>query len=62
MFNKKGDVAYLIGELDGSITVLGYNNGNMRELQRVQTSLPRQREVPTFIYRPTANSSTLHTD
>lgn len=40
-FNKKGDVAYLIGELDGSITVLGYNNGNMRELQRVQASLTK---------------------
>ena len=41
VFNKKGDVAYLIGELDGSITVLGYNNGNMRELQRVQASLTK---------------------
>lgn len=40
-FNKKGNVAYLIGELDGSITVLGYNNGNMRELQRVQASLTK---------------------
>lgn len=38
VFNKKGNVAYLIGELDGSITVLGYNNGNMCELQRVQAS------------------------
>lgn len=37
-FNKKGNVAYLIGELDGSITVLGYNDGNMCELQRVQAS------------------------
>ncbi len=27
VFNSKGNVAYLIGELDGTVTVLGYNKG-----------------------------------
>lgn len=38
VFNDKGTVAYLIGELDGTVTVLGYNDGNLKELQRVQAS------------------------
>lgn len=39
VFNAKGTVAYLIGELDGTVTVLGYNNGTLGELQRLQASL-----------------------
>lgn len=38
VFNDKGTVAYLIGELDGTVAVLGYNDGNLKELQRVQAS------------------------
>lgn len=38
IFNKKGNIVYLIGELDGSITVLAYNDGKLKELQRIQAS------------------------
>ena len=38
VFNQKGTIAYLIGELDGTVTVLGYHNGKLNELQRVQAS------------------------
>lgn len=38
IFNKKGDRAYLIGELDGTVTVLSYSDGNLQELQRVKAS------------------------
>lgn len=41
VFNNKGNIAYLIGELDGSITVLSYDNGKLNELQRVQASLTK---------------------
>ena len=41
VFNSKGNVAYLIGELDGTVTVLGYNKGTLQELQRIQASKTR---------------------
>lgn len=41
VFNNKGDRAYLIGELDGTVTVLGYSGGTLRELQRLQASQTR---------------------
>ncbi len=41
VFNREGDIAYLVGELDGSVTVLAYNDGTLRELQRIQASKTR---------------------
>lgn len=41
VFNSSGTVAYLIGELDGTVAVLGYSGGTLRELQRVQASQTR---------------------
>lgn len=41
VFNGRGNVAYLLGELDGSVTVLGCSGGSLRELQRLQASQTR---------------------
>ncbi len=41
VFNREGSVAYLVGELDGSVTVLAYKEGTLRELQRIQASKTR---------------------
>ncbi len=41
VFNREGSVAYLVGELDGSVTVLAYKDGALRELQRIQASKTR---------------------
>ena len=41
VFNARGDRAYLIGELDGTVTVFGYSNGTLKELQRIQASETR---------------------
>lgn len=41
VFNREGSVAYLVGELDGSVTVLSYKEGTLRELQRIQASKTR---------------------
>ncbi len=41
VFNREGSIAYLVGELDGSVTVLAYNDGVLRELQRIQASKTR---------------------
>lgn len=41
IFNDRGDRIYLMGELDGTVTVLSYADGTLAELQRVQASLTR---------------------
>ena len=41
VFNARGDRAYLIGELDGTVTVLAYSGGSLCELQRIQASETR---------------------
>ena len=41
VFNREGNIAYLVGELDGSVIVLSYKDGALRELQRVQASKTR---------------------
>lgn len=49
VFNANGDRIYLIGELDGSLTVLSYASGAVAEIQRVQAS-----------ETPTAGSADIH--
>lgn len=49
VFNAKGDRVYMLGELDGSLTVLSYKSGLMTEIQRVQAS-----------ETPTAGSADIH--
>ena len=41
VFSGSGDRAYLIGELDGTVTVLSYAGGTLAELQRIQASQTR---------------------
>lgn len=41
VFNSRGDRAYLIGELDGTVTVFAYSGGSLKELQRIQASETR---------------------
>lgn len=40
-FSKHGDRAYLIGELDGTVTVFAYSDGTLKKLQRIQASETR---------------------
>lgn len=41
VFNDRGDIAYMIGELDGTITVFTYSDGVLTERQRIQASETR---------------------
>lgn len=41
VFNDRGDTVYLMGELDGTVTVLSYRDGTLTERQRVQASETR---------------------
>lgn len=41
IFNRKGNRIYLINELNGTLVVLSYDNGTLKELQRVQASPTR---------------------
>lgn len=41
IFNRKGNRVYLINELNGTLVVLSYDNGTLKELQRVQASPTR---------------------
>ena len=40
IFNKQGTYAYLIGELDASITVYSYNGTELKDIQHIEMNLP----------------------